>query len=80
MVAHTGAFVIDDYRQISGKRAAVQATLEHLTTMPNVTLGMPDFRYGNERDIHRVAVSPEYDRAVSISHLRETILFLFHLR
>jgi len=66
MVAHIGTFVIDDYRQISGQRLAGEATLEHLATTPNVTLGMPDFRYGDQNDIHRVAIAPEHDRAVSI--------------
>lgn len=66
MVAHSGTFVVDDYRQIAGTRAPGHAVVERLRTTQGVTIGMPDFRTDNERDIHRVSVAPECERAVSI--------------
>ena len=65
MVAHSGIFTVDDYRQISGARAPGRAVVERLFTTPNVTIGMADFR-DTERDIHRVSVSRDCERAVSI--------------
>ncbi len=66
MVAQSGVFVVDDYRQIAGVRAPGYAVVEHLGTTPGVTIGMPDFRGERERDIHRVRVAPGCARAVSI--------------
>ncbi|HEY9085602.1 MAG TPA: cysteine dioxygenase family protein [Candidatus Tyrphobacter sp.] len=66
MVAQSGVFVVDDYRQIAGVRAPGYAVVEHLGTTPHVTIGMPDYRGERGGDIHRVRVAPECDRAVSI--------------
>lgn len=65
MVAHSGIFTVDDYRQVAGARAPGRAVVERLFTAPNITVGMPDFR-GSERDIHRVSVAPDCSSAVSI--------------
>jgi cysteine dioxygenase len=66
MVAQSGVFVVDDYRQIAGVRAPGHAVVEHLGTTLGVTIGMPDYRGEGERDIHRVRVAPESAGAVSI--------------
>jgi predicted metal-dependent enzyme (double-stranded beta helix superfamily) len=66
MVAQSGVFVVDDYRQIAGTRAPGYAVVEQVRTIQNVTIGMPDFRAPGDRDIHRVALAPGCDRAVSI--------------
>ncbi|MHB8432450.1 MAG: cysteine dioxygenase [Candidatus Tyrphobacter sp.] len=66
MVAHSGVFVVEDYRQIGGTRAPGHAVVERVATTPGVTVGMPDFRFERERDIHRVSVSPQCDGAISI--------------
>lgn len=66
MVAHSGLFVVDDYRQIAGVRAPGHAVVEKTKTTDGVTVGMPDFRYESDRDIHRVTVAPGCERAVSL--------------
>lgn len=66
MVAQSGVFVVDDYRQVAGARRPGYAVVERVTTTPDVTIGMPDFREPGERDIHRVRLAPGCDRAVSI--------------
>lgn len=65
MVAHSGIFTVDDYRQIAGERAPGRAVVERLLTTPNVTVGMPDYRSG-DRDIHRVSLAPDCASAISI--------------
>jgi cysteine dioxygenase len=66
MVAHSGVFVIEDYRQVAGSRAPGHAVVEHVRTTENVSVGMPDVRYDSDRDIHRVSVAPGSDGAVSL--------------
>ncbi len=66
MVAHSGVFIVDDYRQIAGERAPGHAVVERIGTTPNVTVGMPDFRYERGRDIHRVRLDESCRHAVSI--------------
>lgn len=66
MVAHSGVFVVDDYRQIAGDKAPGYAVVEPVRTIDNVTIGMPDFRGPGSRDIHRVRLAPNCARAVSI--------------
>ena len=66
MVAHSGLFVVEDYRQVAGTRAPGYAVVERTATTPNVAVGMPDFRSDRERDIHRVSLAPECERAVSL--------------
>ncbi len=66
MVAHSGLFVIDDFRQVAGRRAPGHAVVERTKTTQNVAVGMPDFRYESDRDIHRVSVAPQCERAVSL--------------
>jgi cysteine dioxygenase len=66
MVAHEGAFVIEDFRQVAGIRAPGHAVVERTNATPGVTVGMPDYRYESDRDIHRVGVAPGCDRAVSL--------------
>jgi cysteine dioxygenase len=66
MVAQSGVFVVDDYRQIAGDRRPGYAVVEQLATTPGVTVGMPDFRQPGEHDIHRVRLAAGCERAVSI--------------
>lgn len=66
MVAHSGLFVVEDYRQVAGTRMPGHAVVEKLRTTSNIAVGMPDFRYDSERDIHRVSVAPECESAVSL--------------
>jgi hypothetical protein len=66
MVAHSGVFVVDDYRQVAGSRQPGYAVVEPVRTVDNVTIGMPDFRGPGERDIHRVRLASDCDRAISI--------------
>ncbi len=66
MVAHCGSFVVDDYRQVAGARKPGYAVVEQIATTAGVTVGMPDYRHRGDRDIHRVALTPGCDRAVSI--------------
>lgn len=66
MVAQSGVFVVDDYRQVAGVREPGYAVVEHVATTPSVTIGMPDFRQPGEHDIHRVRLAPGCARAVSI--------------
>lgn len=66
MVAHSGVFVVDDYRQVAGTRAPGHAVVERIATIPNVSVGMPDFRYESDRDIHRVSLAPDCESAISL--------------
>ncbi len=66
MVAHSGVFVVEDYRQIAGTREPGYAVVEKIATLPNITVGMPDFRYESDRDIHKVSVAPGCEGAVSL--------------
>lgn len=66
MVAHSGVFVVDDYRQVAGDKAPGYAVVEPVKTTEGVTIGMPDFRGPGSRDIHRVRLAPDCERAVSI--------------
>lgn len=66
MVAQSGVFVVDDYRQVAGTRAPGRAVVERVATIPGVTIGMPDFRYESDRDIHRVSLAPHCERAISL--------------
>ncbi len=60
-----GAFDVDEYRRLSGGRHEGYARLEHTGTVVGIRAGQPDYRY-EENDIHRVAVSADGRRAVSL--------------
>jgi cysteine dioxygenase len=60
-----GAFDLDEYRRISGGRQEGYARLAQTGRVLGVRAGSPDYRYrGN--DIHRVAISTDQERALSL--------------
>jgi cysteine dioxygenase len=60
-----GAFDVDEYRRLSGGRHEGYARLEQTGTILGVRMGQPDYRYQGS-DIHRVAISVDQARAVSL--------------
>lgn len=66
MVATSGMFFVEDYRQIAGVREPGYAVVEKLGAAWRMPVGLPDFRSERERDIHRVLVAPDCELAVSL--------------
>jgi cysteine dioxygenase len=60
-----GSFDVDEYRRLAGGHREGYARLEQTGTLRSVSVGAPDYRHG-DNDIHRVAVSPGHERAISL--------------
>jgi hypothetical protein len=60
-----GSFDVVEYRRLAGGLREGYARLEQTGTLRCVCTGAPDYRHG-DNDIHRVAVSPDRERAVSL--------------
>jgi cysteine dioxygenase len=60
-----GSFDVDEYRRLAGGLREGYARLEQTGTLRCVSMGAPDYRHG-DNEIHRVAVSPDQERAISL--------------
>jgi hypothetical protein len=60
-----GSFDVEDYRRVSGGFQEGHARVERTGLSQCVYDGSPDYRHG-ENEVHRVAVSPGWDRAISL--------------
>lgn len=59
-----GSFDLTNYRRVSGGRVPGYARIEPIETLTGVTIGEPDYRFGEE-EIHRVTADSS-DGAVSL--------------
>jgi hypothetical protein len=60
-----GSFDVEDYRCVAGGSREGYARVEKTGVSQCVRAGVPDYRYG-ANEIHRVAVTPGYNRAISL--------------
>jgi cysteine dioxygenase len=64
-MALEGTFDVENYARSVGGFAEGYARLDRLDTVCGLSLGQPDYRYG-DNEVHRVLVSPSQSGAVSL--------------